>query len=636
MYMRLKLSLKSTWTLLVLFIVIVPVSALVVWFGRQLYTVQLNSALSTERMTNELIANQIELEVKRLKTLLKNKSDPLGILLDRIDSYGADHDSMMEIEDLLSFIVSREEVIHEVIMLSGKADVISAIDSTIYPLGDRVLSSEELQSMAAHWGLDKKYEHPEILIPIMGRDYIGAPNKHKNFYDFIIATSIGDPAKAVLIAKINVKDLWAEHMSIKNDIEAGNKSKYVLDSRGVLLTEIDGAYQRPGDLMTHLGITRAALINSEWSMTTSYIGVTDQLVYGAVSHIPSLNWALVSEVNTSTITGPIRKSLLEIISLTITLLLAFIWFALYLAGKTLRPIQHTCEAIEHVAKGDYNFVLEPSLIRELDDMTDGFRIMAKARQTAEIQLRKFSKELEQIIEWRTKDLKNAQEKLVRSEKLAAVGQLASSIGHELRNPMGIIGNSAYYLGMRLKDGDEKVMKHLAILQKEVQRSNAIITDLLDFSKASAPTVEEVDLKAAIRDALATIELSGNVVLETRLDEGLPTVLADASQVRQIFQNLIVNASQAMPEGGGLKIEAAQKEDYVEIRIEDTGEGISEENLGNIFEPLFTTKTTGIGLGLAIVKGIIERHRGVIEVASEAGEGTTFTVKLPIRGGKESK
>ncbi len=134
----------------------------------------------------------------------------------------------------------------------------------------------------------------------------------------------------------------------------------------------------------------------------------------------------------------------------------------------------------------------------------------------------------------------------------------------------------------------------------------------------------------MKETISTTEVPENIALETKLDEKLPRISVDADQIRRVIMNIASNAVGAMPEGGRLAIKTVVKKDFVEITFKDTGEGISKENLQKILEPLFTTKAKGIGLGLAIVKGIVEGHKGEIEVESEVGKGSTFTVKLPIK------
>ncbi len=257
-----------------------------------------------------------------------------------------------------------------------------------------------------------------------------------------------------------------------------------------------------------------------------------------------------------------------------------------------------------------------------DDITE--------RKKVEEAILKSNEELDQRVKERTMELEDAQEQLVRKEKLAAAGQIASSIGHELRNPLGVIGNSVYYLKTKFREGDEKLVRHLDILQREIDKSRTIISELLDFSRASVPSLEQININSIVKKTLAEMEVSEIIDLETALHEGLPEVNADPGQIQQVFQNIILNAVQAMPEGGRLEIRTGTGDGFIEIIFKDTGGGISEENLRKIFEPLFTTKAKGIGLGLSIVKSIIDRHKGEIDVESEDGKGTTFTVKLAIK------
>jgi len=210
-----------------------------------------------------------------------------------------------------------------------------------------------------------------------------------------------------------------------------------------------------------------------------------------------------------------------------------------------------------------------------------------------------------------------------------VGQLAASVGHEIRNPLGVISNSIYYLTMKLKEADDKVREHMAIVQSEVARANGIVTDLLDFSRVRPPSFQENDVNDILRDVLQAAQTPESVVVETGLDAELPPLRVDADQIRRVFLNLISNAIDAMPDGGKLAIDSQAEDDFAAVRVMDTGEGIPAEEAPHIFEPLVTTKIRGIGLGLAIVKGIVEGHRGSIDVESAVGEGTTFTVRLPI-------
>ena len=213
--------------------------------------------------------------------------------------------------------------------------------------------------------------------------------------------------------------------------------------------------------------------------------------------------------------------------------------------------------------------------------------------------------------------------------MAAVGQLASGVGHELRNPLGVIKNATYFIKTMVGTEDPKLVKHLNIMEREIGNSNKIISDLLGFSRTRPPAISPQDMNKVVDDALEVVEIPENIKLAKELGADLPNAMTDPDQIRQVFVNLGLNGIQAMSEGGQLKIATRRKDDFLEIEFSDTGGGIPEENLRKLFDPFFTTKARGIGLGLAVTQGIIERHKGAIEVKSRVGKGTTFLLRLPV-------
>ncbi|MGD0795141.1 MAG: ATP-binding protein [Dehalococcoidales bacterium] len=250
-------------------------------------------------------------------------------------------------------------------------------------------------------------------------------------------------------------------------------------------------------------------------------------------------------------------------------------------------------------------------------------------------LQGYYEQLENEVELRTKDLEQVQEKLIRSERLAAVGELASGVGHELRNPLNVIRNCAYLLNMSLSEKtDEEAANTLKVLDKQIDVANKIVTDLLDFTRIKPPSQSKVDLNILVKESLSYITVPEHVTVKASLNGHSPHIVTDGEQISRVFANIISNAVQAMsgpgtPKSGELTIDAGSDESFAWIKFKDTGCGISEENMKKIFEPLFTTKPKGIGLGLAISKRLVEQNGGKIEVASRVGEGATFTVKLPL-------
>jgi signal transduction histidine kinase len=291
------------------------------------------------------------------------------------------------------------------------------------------------------------------------------------------------------------------------------------------------------------------------------------------------------------------------------------------------------------------------------------------RKRAEEALKEYSERLEEMVEQRTKELRDAQEQLIRAERLAAISQLGASVCHELGNPLGVINNSVYYLSTMLGDVDGKAKKHLKIMEREIARAKKITSDLLSLTEGKKPTLQKIQINTIVQGALSHTPALDTVTVITDLGGDLPPVMADPDQIEQVFTNLILNAVQAMtsssprpdnfgesgraarPEvsdesrsrmssveplsqsvkktdGGRLEIVTRVEDGFIVAEFKDNGHGIPEENLEKIFEPLFTTKARGIGLGLALSKKIIEAHGGSIEVEREAEKGTTFRVKFP--------
>ncbi|WP_455277875.1 sensor histidine kinase [[Eubacterium] cellulosolvens] len=290
--------------------------------------------------------------------------------------------------------------------------------------------------------------------------------------------------------------------------------------------------------------------------------------------------------------------------------------------------------------------LSSKLVLQVDDEVDEAEGMRRSLQTTAMLLIPalilligsllWSYSLKAQVDKKTAELKQEiikreemQEQMVRQEKLVVLGQLAGGVGHELRNPLGAIKNAVYFLNMVLEKPEPEVKESLEILDKEVVRSEIIISSLLDFARTKPPKKRKININERIRESLSHIAVPDNVKVNDQLNDTLPTVLVDPDQLDRVFENITLNAVQAMPDGGELtlKSELASAE-WVTVSITDTGVGISEDKMKKLFEPLFTTKAKGIGLGLAVSRTLTEANGGEITAHSEVGKGSTFTVKLP--------
>jgi PAS domain S-box-containing protein len=269
----------------------------------------------------------------------------------------------------------------------------------------------------------------------------------------------------------------------------------------------------------------------------------------------------------------------------------------------------------------------------------GLLVAAVLRKRAKEELQRASEKLSEQV----KSLEQAQEQLIRAEKLAVVDRLAAGVSHEILNPLNII---SLRLQMMNKDPSlpPDMIRHLQALEEQASRITKNIRDLLYYARKRSPEYRQVDLNETVTRSLDIVEGdlgTDNITLELRLTEGLPPVLADSEQLRQVVLNLLNNAREAMPGGGKLVLSTgsvqSNGQNFVEFRVKDTGEGVAPEDLDRLFDPFFTTKQEGegAGLGLYLCQSIIEAHGGTIKAESEKGSGTTVAFQLPLGHDKEN-
>ncbi|GAW31091.1 sensor histidine kinase [Carboxydocella sp. JDF658] len=226
-----------------------------------------------------------------------------------------------------------------------------------------------------------------------------------------------------------------------------------------------------------------------------------------------------------------------------------------------------------------------------------------------------------------------EEQLAQSDRLAALGRLVAGVAHEIRNPLGIMKTTLQVMREEFADQRE-LQEYLQVLQEQVERQNKTVQEFLAYARPVPPVIQPLNVNTVIDSVLY---LAGpyiqrqQVMVKTALEPELPRVAGDGEKLKQVFLNLVLNAVEAMPDGGELNISSYQEENWVIVQFADTGPGIAEEDLTRVFEPFYTTKPGGMGLGLALAYKMIEQQRGLIEVKSSRGAGTIFRVKLPLAG-----
>jgi len=273
-----------------------------------------------------------------------------------------------------------------------------------------------------------------------------------------------------------------------------------------------------------------------------------------------------------------------------------------------------------------------ALERSFNDMIGA---LAKARAERQVLL----ETLEHQVEERTAALKDAQAQLIQSEKLSSLGRLAASIAHEINNPLAGILTYAKLL-VRMLDTEQvdeptraASVRHLKLVQRETERCTAIVRNLLDFARQRPLSLKDTDLAAIVDEAVALVQHQAKLrglTIEKKVSP-VPTIKADAGQLRQAIVNIMLNGCEAMQTGGTLALTCrlAAGAAAVELSCTDTGIGIPPDQLAKIFDPFYSTKEMGTGLGLSVVYGIVERHGGTIDIRSDVGKGTTVSLRLPV-------
>ena len=265
---------------------------------------------------------------------------------------------------------------------------------------------------------------------------------------------------------------------------------------------------------------------------------------------------------------------------------------------------------------------KPWILSSINDITK--------QKEAEKAVKDYSDHLEVMVKKRTRELRASQEKLARHERLAVLGQLAGSVGHELRAPLGVMANAVYFLKMAQPQVDPKISEYHDIIESEITNADKIITDLLDFSKIKSVDREAFNINMLCQQTLSRFSAPKGVKTSIDLPASLPMAYADFRQMTQVVGNLVLNAYQAMPDGGSLEISAKKDGSYIALAVRDSGTGIPKKQMEKLFDPLFTTKPRGIGLGLTVCKMLAEANGGKITVSSKEGKGSEFTILIPSK------
>jgi two-component system NtrC family sensor kinase len=317
-----------------------------------------------------------------------------------------------------------------------------------------------------------------------------------------------------------------------------------------------------------------------------------------------------------------------------------VFLALFTRFVVAKPIRELIGATKAIRDGDLDRPLSATPAGELGELAEAFDAMRGRLRIARDEIEAFAHGLEEKVERRSRQLDQTRRKLIQSDRLASLGQLSASVAHEINNPIGAVVNLSLLMQRIMNDGgvpegrEEEFRGYLGQVAEETQRVGRIVSDLLSFSRRSAPQRNPADLNQIVVRTVSLVRHKlalANVEPELALDRALPAVPCDRSQIEQVILNLVMNAAEAMPDGGRVIVRTRTDDGSARLEVADEGMGIDAEALPRIFEPFFTTKAEGkgVGLGLAVVYGIIEAHGGTLDVDSRLGQGTVFTAHLPL-------
>jgi len=371
---------------------------------------------------------------------------------------------------------------------------------------------------------------------------------------------------------------------------------------------------------------------------------TGERVLGAFAEVSDLGWVVYIQRSVSVAYSASDDMLKRTwrMMLIVTVFVLFLGYAVSLV--ITQPISALREAAIKLGEGDFDYLPDLSMPNdEIGELAHTFMQMSESLKvkTAEImsakdELERLNRSLETRVEARTRELKSAQDELIKKERLAAIGQMASVVGHEIRNPLAVINNSIYFIKTKVNAAaatnplDVKVTKHIAIIESEIRQANGIIDEILGFARTRELNPKLVHLNSYLEDLTMSFPVPPHIELIKNFASENPTVNIDADEMTQALRNLIKNGIEVMPEHGKVYVRSELVDaGTVRIDVEDTGQGMPKETLEKIFAPFFTTKARGTGLGLAVVKKVTDRHKGRIEATSVVGQGTCFKLFIPV-------
>jgi two-component system NtrC family sensor kinase len=578
----------------------------------------LTVSMSREMMrksTKDHLQNLVEVKETAIEQWLRERiSDGKSIA----ESQEVKSLDLKQMEPFLSLVKHFERAYLEIWVLNSKGHIVSGDPSKIsFEREDWFQKAIKEGSFVSMPALQPQSSKPAVTLSFAIKDARGQTiGVLKELVDLTYVSELISESKLGETGKLFIVDLQGE---------------FVLHSR---LTDLlkQGPSRVPYFEKTQFKPTYTEVY------TEVYEDYTGNEALGSWKWIPSLRCYLVGEQDTKEAFDEIDLLVKKAIIIFIVSTLLIVGISYGVMGRATGPIKRLSEMVTSFANGHFDKTVSTSRKDEIGNLVAGFNVMAE-------KLKKAYTELEGKIDASNKELeiayqmlKQRQEQLIRSEKMAALGQLSAGIAHEIRTPLTSIKIFIQSLAKEI-DLDENQKEDFRIVMREIDRMNENITRFLNFARPEEPLFQAINVATLVKDAInllaAKLRNSG-IHLDISLPEEHPPVEGDPKQLAQVFLNLLLNAVEAMPQGGTLTIRSAVKvnpdshQDLLQLVIKDTGHGVPEKDRPYVFDPFFTRKEGGTGLGLSIVYSIVQKHNGRIEVESELGKGSSFILSLPIQ------
>ncbi len=364
----------------------------------------------------------------------------------------------------------------------------------------------------------------------------------------------------------------------------------------------------------------------------------------ASARVPELDWLvytfqpanLVSQLWWNSI---LHSSLWDLAVIVLAMLLFVVGISYLVIIPITRPLERLRQAAVKLRENENAVISKEDVIiphNEIGELASVFVEMSqtlyKRRQEllhTQQELAAMNQVLEKRVEDRTRELKVASGELVKAERLAAIGQMASIISHEIRNPLAVISNATRLIKMLVRPTEQKLIKQFNIIEAEIRQANSIISEVLGYARTRDLMLSVIDVNSYLRELVISCPIPSGIHVVYNLQEPSVAVKVDAEEMKQALRNILINAVEAMPTGGTVTVGTRQGKRLVCISIQDTGPGITPQVREKMFSPFFTTKARGTGLGLAVVRKAVTRHKGKLFITSQLGRGTEFHIYLKI-------